>query len=133
MLGSIQQDGDKPPAPLDSRHAPCSIASAKTNNRRQNMTEDEQKKIEASLREEIDLLKFALSLVLSTLPENHRDYILARVAERARLTREMADVRATAPLRDQVETTYDFEQYLINRLDEEVAIFADRSQFYGIP
>lgn len=133
MPGSIQQDGDKAPAPLDNRHAPCSIASAKINNRRRNMTEDEQKKIEASLHEEIDLLKFALSLVLATLPENHRDYILARVAERARLTREMADAKGTDPFRDQAETAYDFEQYVINRLDEETDIFADRSQFYGIP
>lgn len=97
------------------------------------MTEEEMEKREARLHEEIDLLKFTLCQVMATLPENHRDYVLARVAERVRHSRHAADTRDTDPLRDQAETAYEFEQYLINRLEEDVDTFADRLQYYGIP
>lgn len=97
------------------------------------MTEEKMEKIEASLREEVDLLKFTLCLVLATLPQNHRDYVLARVAERVRHSRHSADTRDNDPLRDQAETAYEFEQYLINRLEEDVDTFTDRLQYYGIP
>lgn len=122
---SAQRSGDKAPALLDSHHAPCSIASAKTNNRRQNMTEDEEREINPHiLKARIDVLEWLLAVLIGTLSEDQKGYVKQRLADLTRNTQESAWRRDADPARNEAEIAYELEQRITNLEEDSSGGFA---------
>ncbi|KQU78970.1 hypothetical protein ASD00_36690 [Ensifer sp. Root31] len=94
------------------------------------MMEEERDRMVAEMSGKIESLQFLLKVVIATLPEDHRTYILRRLSEFSRSTEDELARKDTDPARDSAAAVFDTNEYFDIRVEEEVEIFTDRDETY---
>ncbi|OCP08409.1 MULTISPECIES: hypothetical protein [unclassified Ensifer] len=96
------------------------------------MTDEERDRTIAEMCGKIESLQFLLKVVIATLPEDHRNYILLRLSEFSRYTEDEAARKDTDPARDSAAAVFDTTEYFDIRVEEEVEVFAVRNETYTL-
>jgi hypothetical protein len=129
----MRMPGKIPPGMLATVMRPCWVVPATTQPGEPNMTEEEAYRLDPRLlAKRLDSLEFAIRLIMGTLTEEQREYILRRLAESSRMLQEEAQRKDTDTARDAQIAMYEIQEALEEASRHEAEIYADRQELYGI-